>query len=112
MSLFNVFTLFLIGFITLSIAKDDLERDADLQIEFMKQVKDCPIRTENGDTLSMHYTGTLYKDGSKFDSSRDRNKPFSFKLGTGRVIKGWDQGLTNMCIGEQRRLIIPSGLGY
>ncbi|GLE08394.1 hypothetical protein PINS_up019555 [Pythium insidiosum] len=60
----------------------------------------------------MHYTGTLRKDGSKFDSSLDRNQPFEFTLGAGQVIKGWDQGLVGMCIGEKRRLTIPSNLGY
>jgi len=59
----------------------------------------------------MHYTGML-TDGSKFDSSLDRGTPFDFTLGAGQVIKGWDQGLTNMCIGEKRRLKIPSDLGY
>lgn len=60
----------------------------------------------------MHYTGTLYKDGSKFDSSLDRNSPFEFVLGKGQVIRGWDQGLVGMCVGEKRKLVIPSGLGY
>jgi len=59
----------------------------------------------------MHYTGTL-DDGTKFDSSHDRNQPFQFQLGAGQVIKGWDQGLTDMCIGEKRKLVIPASLGY
>ena len=59
----------------------------------------------------MHYTGTL-EDGTEFDSSVARNQPFTFTLGVGQVIKGWDQGLLNMCEGEKRRLVIPSDLGY
>jgi FK506-binding protein 2 len=59
----------------------------------------------------MHYTGTLYKDNSQFDSSVGRS-PFDFTLGRGMVIKGWDNGLQDMCVGEKRKLIIPSDLGY
>jgi FKBP-type peptidyl-prolyl cis-trans isomerase len=64
-----------------------------------------------GDTVSVHYTGTL-ENGQKFDSSRDRNQPFGFPLGAGRVIKGWDEGVAGMRVGDKRRLIIPSTLGY
>jgi peptidylprolyl isomerase len=59
----------------------------------------------------MHYVGTL-ENGTKFDSSRDRNTPFEFTLGTGQVIQGWEQGILGMKTGEIRKLIIPSELGY
>ncbi|EGZ30331.1 hypothetical protein PHYSODRAFT_353748 [Phytophthora sojae] len=93
-------------------AKDDLPPDAQLRIGVKYRPEECPKKSQLGDVLSMHYTGTLRKDGSKFDSSLDRNQPFEFPLGAGRVIKGWDQGLVNMCVGEKRRLTIPSNMGY
>ncbi|MCX6789422.1 MAG: FKBP-type peptidyl-prolyl cis-trans isomerase [Candidatus Gribaldobacteria bacterium] len=66
---------------------------------------------KNGNDVLVHYVGTL-EDGTKFDSSRDRNKPFDFVLGTGAVIKGWDLGVLGMKVGEIRKLIIPSSIGY
>jgi hypothetical protein len=84
---------------------------ADLGIEVTRPV-DCIRKSKKGDKLSMNYKGTLQKDGSQFDSSYDRGKPFSFKLGAGQVIAGWDQGLLDMCPGEARTLTIPPSLGY
>jgi FKBP-type peptidyl-prolyl cis-trans isomerase len=64
-----------------------------------------------GKTVSVHYTGWL-ENGKKFDSSVDRGQPFSFPLGAGRVIKGWDEGVQGMKIGGKRKLTVPSDLGY
>ena len=64
-----------------------------------------------GQSVSVHYVGTL-TDGKKFDSSRDRGKPFAFELGAGEVIAGWDQGVAGMKVGGLRKLTIPPHLGY
>jgi peptidylprolyl isomerase len=66
---------------------------------------------KNGDTVFVHYTGTL-ENGTKFDSSLDRGQPFDFVVGAGRVIKGWDQGLLGMKVGEKKRLVLPPDLAY
>jgi FKBP-type peptidyl-prolyl cis-trans isomerase len=66
---------------------------------------------EAGKNVSVHYTGWLM-NGTKFDSSRDRGQPFTFSLGAGRVIKGWDEGVAGMRVGGKRTLIIPPDLAY
>lgn len=83
--------------------------------EFRTLVEDIREGTGDGakagDTVSVHYTGTL-QDGTTFDSSHNRGKPFAFTLGRGKVISGWDQGLVGMKTGGQRRLTIPPEEGY
>ncbi|XP_078051791.1 peptidyl-prolyl cis-trans isomerase Fkb14 isoform X2 [Augochlora pura] len=82
-----------------------------LKVEKLYVPEVCDAKSKIGDQLTMHYTGTLL-DGTKFDSSLDRDQPFTFQLGVGQVIKGWDQGLVDMCVGEKRKLTIPPELGY
>lgn len=64
-----------------------------------------------GQTVAVHYTGTL-ENGTKFDSSRDRGVPYEFQIGTGAVIKGWDEGVMSMKVGGKRKLTIPPAIGY
>lgn len=85
--------------------------DGSLEIDVTNAVA-CSRPTRNGDTISVHYRGTLQSTGAEFDASYNRGQPITFVVGTGRVIKGWDQGLLEMCPGEGRKLTIPSELGY
>ncbi|XP_020592177.1 peptidyl-prolyl cis-trans isomerase FKBP15-1-like [Phalaenopsis equestris] len=83
----------------------------ELQIGVKYKPESCSIQAHKGDRVKVHYHGML-TDGSTFDSSYERGDPFEFELGSGQVIKGWDQGLLGMCIGEKRKLKIPAKLGY
>merc|ERR1712177_395 len=87
------------------------ETESGLKVEYVSKPDPCDKVARNGDMLSMHYTGTL-EDGKKFDSSYDRSEPFKFQIGVGQVIKGWEEGVLGMCVGEKRRLIVPPALGY
>lgn len=84
--------------------------DTGLKIEELKLGAGGDVAAE-GQQVSVHYTGWL-TDGTKFDSSVDRNQPFQFTLGQGMVIRGWDEGVTGMQLGGKRKLTIPPQLGY
>merc|ERR1711981_701711 len=81
-----------------------------LQVEVTKEVR-CQDKAKTGDKVTVHYGGFL-QDGKKFDSSFDRAQPFTFTIGVGQVIPGWDQGLIGVCKGEERHLVVPSPLAY
>merc|ERR1712001_662177 len=82
-----------------------------LQIKTLIEPTNCARRVQARDNIEVHYSGTLI-DGTKFDSSYDRGQPFQVQIGVKKVIKGWDQGIVGMCIGEKRQLIVPPELGY
>lgn len=81
----------------------------ELKIEELTVGEGAEVKA--GDTVVMHYTGWL-EDGTKFDSSHDRNQPFETQIGVGYVIKGWDMGVPGMKVGGKRKLTIPHELGY
>src|SRR5581483_2984650 len=96
--------------------KDDKKKDEKVVttksgLKYVDEKVGDGKEAKSGDTVVVHYTGWL-KDGKKFDSSLDRKEPFSFKLGAGKVIKGWDEGVAGMKVGGKRKLIIPPELGY
>ena len=103
--------------VTLATAGDDKDNkeakvvttDSGLKYQDLKE--GTGDAAKKGDTVTVHYTGWL-KDGKKFDSSVDRKEPFEFHLGTGEVIKGWDEGVAGMKVGGKRKLTIPPELGY
>jgi len=92
---------------------EPLDKPIDEQLSGLKwqdiEVGTGPLAVDK--TAVVNYTGWL-EDGTKFDSSLDRGRPFSFPVGAGRVIKGWDEGVATMKVGGKRRLIVPAGLGY
>src|SRR4051812_28930363 len=86
-----------------------MAKQDELQIEDIKVGHGAEVKT--GDHVTMHYVGTL-EDGTKFDSSYDRDEPFAVSIGAGYVIKGWDMGVPGMKVGGKRKLTIPHHLGY
>merc|ERR1712212_1365049 len=102
--------LAVIVFVGAVIAEPEV-KDSGLKVEYVSKPDTCDRVARNGDMLEMHYTGTL-EDGKKFDSSYDRSEPFKFQIGVGQVIKGWEEGVLGMRVGEKRKLIVPPTLGY
>ena len=98
--------------IALAACGDDNEGSTPMSaLQIIDLVVGTGAEAATGQVVSVHYTGWL-ADGTKFDSSLDRGDPFSFPLGEGRVIQGWDQGVVGMKVGGKRRLIIPPELAY
>jgi FKBP-type peptidyl-prolyl cis-trans isomerase len=91
--------------------RQDTKQGAVMELQSTDSVVGTGAEAVAGKKVTVHYTGTL-TDGTKFDSSLDRNQPFSFTLGAGEVIKGWDQGVAGMKVGGKRKLVIPPELGY
>ncbi|KXN70777.1 hypothetical protein CONCODRAFT_85088 [Conidiobolus coronatus NRRL 28638] len=114
MKLLSLLSLLGLALATTEVNEDEQPKLEKLQIGVLKRIskEDCKVKAGPGNYIQVHYTGTLLKDGSKFDSSLDRNKPFEFELGRGMVIKGWDIGLNGMCEGEKRKIKIPSDMAY
>jgi len=107
-------TVFLAAFLALAFVASSgkgEEYPSGLKVEHVLVPDSCEVKAQNGNLLTMHYTGTL-EDGTKFDSSVDRNEPFKFQIGVGQVIRGWEEGVVGMCVGEKRKLIVPPELGY
>lgn len=94
-----------------SSASEGKEITTSSGLQYIDQVVGTGETATAGQTVSVHYTGWL-TNGKKFDSSVDRGQPFSFRLGVGQVIKGWDEGVQGMKVGGKRKLTIPSNLGY
>ncbi len=117
----QVVTLALFTLAFLLVGMTEARQDAEPEPKIVKtesglQYQDLKVGTgeevKKNSTVRVHYIGWLAKDKTKFDSSRDRGEPFEFKVGIGKVIKGWDEGLVGMKVGGKRKLIIPSKLGY
>jgi peptidylprolyl isomerase len=101
--------MMLVAFSLVQGAENIATTPGGVKIEIIKEGQG-PV-PKQGQTVSVHYTGTL-PNGTKFDSSRDRNQPISFPLGAGRVIKGWDEAIAEMKVGTRAKITIPPAMGY
>lgn len=92
-------------------AKESTLQTTPSGLQFEDIIIGMGAQPEKGKEVTVHYVGTL-QDGTIFDSSKEKDKPFKFKIGVGQVIKGWDEGVMSMRVGGKRKLIIPPSLGY
>ena len=95
---------------TIKVTPDNPTPPAEMVVKDIK--KGTGKEAKSGDTVSVQYVGALYHNNTVFDNSWDKGQPFSFPLGQGQVIKGWDQGVEGMKVGGRRELVIPPDLGY
>ncbi|KAJ3482236.1 hypothetical protein NLI96_g7106 [Meripilus lineatus] len=112
MQLLNWLSVFLFALVASATETTTNEPPTELQIDVNYVPTSCPFRAQQGDKIKVHYTGKLFSNGKKFDSSLDRGEPLPLILGAGQVIRGWDEGLKGMCQGEKRTLTIPSNMAY
>ena len=110
---FFIAALIIGGVVTLSACghKTGVEVTTPTGLKYVDEVIGTGEKPRLGKTVVVHYTGTL-TDGTKFDSSVDRGQPYEFRIGTGSVIRGWDEGILSMQVGGKRKLIVPPDLGY
>ena len=111
-----ILSLLVVSFAGASVAAQQIDPDVEIVegkrgLKYQDLVVGEGEEAKNGKSATVHYTGWL-TDGTKFDSSFDAGRPFTFPLGRGRVIAGWDQGVKGMQVSGKRKLIIPSSLGY
>lgn len=90
----------------------DLPPDSNLRIGVTHRPKQCAAKSRKGDFISIHYNGTLFTNGKVFDSSILREQPFVFQLDKHSMHAGFEKGLLNMCVGEKRKLVVPSDMAY
>ncbi len=113
-----ILIIYSIGLVVINMPRKEAGKDQvsinstkEPQVIIQEEKQGTGIEAKAGSTVTVQYTGTL-TDGKKFDSSYDRKQPFTFKIGSGEVIKGWDQGVVGMKEGGKRKLTIPPELGY
>jgi FKBP-type peptidyl-prolyl cis-trans isomerase len=109
----NMTAIALLFMLTICAGYQIVTTDSGLKIEYVSSTNECEIEANNGSILNVHYTGSFI-NGTKFDSSYDRDEPLKLILGEcpSTLIIGWVEGLQGMCVGEGRKLIIPPNLGY